>query len=286
MKLTIIIPTKDRPNLLKRSVASALKALPSEQDQCLVVNDGVLATTVEALKCFADDRLKVVDNLGANGPASARNFGMRCSDSDLFLFLDDDDELLENYPTQILEIHKNSTAGYGFCKYVEFFDFSNKVGNKEIARGRAYSEGFIPNCLNFKHCIAGFGMGFWISKATYDLVGPLDETLLTSEDVEYQIRLFRNGVPGWYHQNSGIRVYRHKGSLLMDRAHQTEIIGLFEKSNDLASIMEIHSDFLLIKTNIYKYLIKRYVKLAARSGNYRGLLYYLMKYCSGIIFGK
>jgi glycosyltransferase involved in cell wall biosynthesis len=83
-KFSVVVPTKDRPALLSRSVASVLAQAQSDVE-IIVVNDGEGQVGV-----FDDGRIKLV-NSHRRGVAAARNAGIANATGEFVAFLDDDD---------------------------------------------------------------------------------------------------------------------------------------------------------------------------------------------------
>jgi glycosyltransferase involved in cell wall biosynthesis len=88
--VSVIIPTYNRGEFLRRGINSALEAC-AENDEIIVVDDGSTDQTKALVNSFSDPRLSYVyqDN---SGVATARNLGMERASNDLIAFLDDDDE--------------------------------------------------------------------------------------------------------------------------------------------------------------------------------------------------
>ena len=89
----VVIPTRNRPELVYRAVTSALRQELSPTE-VLVVIDGPDAATDEVLAGMTDPRLTVVTLSRSRGAAGARNAGVRATDCQWIAFLDDDDEWL------------------------------------------------------------------------------------------------------------------------------------------------------------------------------------------------
>ncbi len=87
MQLSIIIPTKDRPAILEKTIDRAIQAIGHLQAEIIVVNDS--KTSQPDTSKFAAYGLQVINNL-KSGVASARNFGASKAKGDWLLFLDDD----------------------------------------------------------------------------------------------------------------------------------------------------------------------------------------------------
>ena len=73
---TILIPTKDRPNFLKRATMSAIEAAPDD-GEILIIDDKSTVPATHVLKNVTDGRLRIIrieNNIG--GAAGTRNAGI------------------------------------------------------------------------------------------------------------------------------------------------------------------------------------------------------------------
>jgi glycosyltransferase involved in cell wall biosynthesis len=91
--VSAVIPTRRRPELVKRAVASAL-AQTLRDIEVLVVVDGPDETTKATLASFSDNRLRVLELPEPVGGSEARNIGVKNALGKWIAFLDDDDEWL------------------------------------------------------------------------------------------------------------------------------------------------------------------------------------------------
>jgi len=91
--VSVVIPTRNRPSLVTRAVASALSQTYAAVEVCVVV-DGPDDVTISALQQITDRRLQIVRLPQNVGGASARNVGVRNARGRWVAFLDDDDEWL------------------------------------------------------------------------------------------------------------------------------------------------------------------------------------------------
>jgi glycosyltransferase involved in cell wall biosynthesis len=87
----VIIPTRNRPDLVCRAVRSALSQTFSQLEVVVVV-DGFDAETVERLAQIQDARLRVLPLPESVGGSEARNVGARSARGQWIALLDDDDE--------------------------------------------------------------------------------------------------------------------------------------------------------------------------------------------------
>ena len=146
MKLSIIIPTCDRPHLLERAVTSALNN-GGGGCEVIVVDDGVekSASTLS----FGGD-IKVITTPGRTGASAARNLGANHATGAYLLFLDDDDVFQDNYVRDVLNHISSTDHKVGACN----------TSTKTFVT----SDAIITKSNKLKHALFGAGMGFWIER--------------------------------------------------------------------------------------------------------------------------
>jgi glycosyltransferase involved in cell wall biosynthesis len=92
---SVVVPTRDRPELLRRAVRSVLEQDYAGTIQCVVVVDGGTPVDLATLVGDGNDRdLVVTSNDRTPGLAGARNAGAALATGELLAFCDDDDEWL------------------------------------------------------------------------------------------------------------------------------------------------------------------------------------------------
>jgi len=106
--VSVVIPTRFRPDLVVRAVRSAL-AQTHRDLEVIVVIDGPDDATEEALAALADDRVRVLTLPAKGGAPNARNQGAQAARGAWVAYLDDDDEWL---PSK-LEIQLGAAAASG-----------------------------------------------------------------------------------------------------------------------------------------------------------------------------
>jgi hypothetical protein len=86
--VSIVLPTRDRPELLRRAIGSAL-AQRYEAWELLVVDDGEIETSREIVNTLAEPRIRWArsEKRGASG---ARNVALEMARGELIAYLDDD----------------------------------------------------------------------------------------------------------------------------------------------------------------------------------------------------
>ena len=108
-KVSIIIPTHSRPQLLPRAVESALNA--GTDVEVIVVDDASVDSTAEVCRSFG--KIKYIRLEHNQGVAGARNVGILASSADFIAFLDDDDlRLPGSLDLQVDALLANKEAGF------------------------------------------------------------------------------------------------------------------------------------------------------------------------------
>jgi glycosyltransferase involved in cell wall biosynthesis len=91
--VSVVIPTRDRPELLQRAVRAVLEQRYPGEIECVVVFDQSQPVPVP-VEPGERRRLRTVANQRTPGLAGARNAGVLSSSGELLAFCDDDDEWL------------------------------------------------------------------------------------------------------------------------------------------------------------------------------------------------
>ena len=106
MKLSIIIPTCDRPQLLNRAVTSALNN-GGNNCEVIIVDDGLEKS---ASSLTFDGDIKVITTPGRTGASAARNLGANHATGSYLLFLYDDIEPNRIYIVNATIARRHSTV--------------------------------------------------------------------------------------------------------------------------------------------------------------------------------
>ena len=188
-RVTVVVPTCDRPDWLARALASALENGFSDLE-VVVVDDGV-AGTAEALTGRHDPRVRWLRTTGRVGGAAARNVGIEAARAELVAFLDDDDELLPGYLEAIVTRFDAAPCGTGFgWPAIEHFGTARdgsryrvtKLWRPEFGSRSEASAGFLAS--------ASIGLsGLAVRTALLREEGGLDPALAKLHDTDLLIRL-------------------------------------------------------------------------------------------------
>lgn len=95
--ISIVVPTRGRPQLLNRCIASlVLQRFDPARFEIIVVDDGPSEETRDVVTGWATHtagtgpRVIYIPSMGPHGPAAARNFGWRAARGSVIAFTDDD----------------------------------------------------------------------------------------------------------------------------------------------------------------------------------------------------
>lgn len=94
MKISVIIPTKNRRHFLERAINSVLSQECSSILEIVVVNDGSTDDTLVYLQRLKLENLIYHTSKESVGGGAARNIAIKMAKGDYIAFLDDDDEWL------------------------------------------------------------------------------------------------------------------------------------------------------------------------------------------------
>ena len=126
-KVSVIIPTYQNARFLQHSISSVLNQIYKDYE-VLVVDDGSTDGSSEILNHF-DSQIQVITQKN-QGPAVARNTGIRASSGSYLAFLDSDDIALpDRLKQQVGFLDEHPDIGL-LGSSAEFFDLTNKFLGK------------------------------------------------------------------------------------------------------------------------------------------------------------
>ncbi len=194
--VSAVIPTRGRPELLRRAVRSALGQTLREIEVVVVV-DGVDPATMVALEALAreDERVRVVALPSRVGGSDARNRGVDAAAGEWIAFLDDDDEWLPGKLQAQVDAAKPSLPVWvGSCKLIARTPGGDYVWPRRMP---ASDEQIGEYLLARRTLTRGEGYiqtsTFFVSRALM-LEQPFKSGQLKHQDTEWVLRLGR--LPG------------------------------------------------------------------------------------------
>lgn len=181
VNVSVIIPTYNRKNLLKRALHSVNNQtfVPRE---IIVVDDGSSDGTKDwVLERFPDVRYIYQDN---SGVSSARNAGIKEAIGSWIAFLDSDDEWMSNKLEQQKRVI-NSFQEAWLCHTNEIW-IRNGVRVNQMKKHQKYGGNVFENCLDICRISPSSVL---IKKEVFEMVGLFDESLKVCEDYDLWLRI-------------------------------------------------------------------------------------------------
>jgi glycosyltransferase involved in cell wall biosynthesis len=124
-QISVVIPTRDRYDLLQRAIRSVLEQTVRDFE-VIVVDDASIEDVGAIIGRFADARLTLVRHQIPMGGGASRNTGIRHASGKYVAFLDDDDEWLpEKLELQLVRINSYDNPG---LVYTGSFHIDQRTG--------------------------------------------------------------------------------------------------------------------------------------------------------------
>jgi glycosyltransferase involved in cell wall biosynthesis len=186
-QVSVVIPTRDRAQLLPRAVASVLAQ--SFQDFELIIVDDASADGSEQLaRGFRDARVRYLRHPSRRGGAAARNSGIARARGEYVAFLDDDDEWLPEKLERQIALMRKSSPVVAACytgRLVVAKDSGAIRGQLSAHRsGRLYPAILAENLIGGTSSVLA-------RRGCLQRVGGFDGTLPSFQDYDLWIRLAR-----------------------------------------------------------------------------------------------
>lgn len=182
-KVSIITPTYNRHDLLKRAIQSVL-AQTYEDWEMIIVDDCPDMSAEDIVRQFGDPRLIYIKHEKNKGGAAARNTGIKASAGQFIAFIDDDDVWLPEKLEIQMGQFANTPSDVGFCFSSAYMVMDGGEELKSVPEGVAdYHERALRRFNGF------LGITVVIKKAVLDDVGLWDESFPSHQEIELLIRI-------------------------------------------------------------------------------------------------
>jgi glycosyltransferase involved in cell wall biosynthesis len=207
----IIIPTRDYGRFLGAALSSALSQTEA-QILVTVVDDGSSDGTADVVAQFDPSRVTYLRLEPSRGLAAARNAGLGATHQPFITFLDADDILPRDRTRRLMDLLRESDAGYAYGVSQTFAD--------------PKPPGSDPSTL-----VHGPGPGNTLMRRTlFDRFGFLDEGIAHLSLTDWLLRIQRAGVTGI----STEEVVVHR------RLHSTNMSRKDDKRRDALALVRRH----------------------------------------------
>jgi GT2 family glycosyltransferase len=176
--VTVVIPTRDRPALLREAVDAVLGQDYPGEVRCVIVHDGT-----EPDRELASDRVSVTSNVRSPGLAGARNTGIALVATELVAFCDDDDRWLPGKLTaQVAALRADPSVCFVSCGIQ--VRYGDRLVERTLPADRVSFTDLLRDRMTELHPST-----FLIRRALLDEIGLVDEALPGSYAEDYELLL-------------------------------------------------------------------------------------------------
>ncbi len=207
MDVTVVIPTRDRPDLLALTLQTVLWQ-ESVQTEILVVDDGEQPGTAELVRQVGDSRVRLLRNNDPHGVSGARNMGIAASRGEWIAFLDDDDLWAPRKLAAQLAVADTSGAAWVYAG-----DVTVDEELRVVAGAPPPPPTTVITDLRRHNAVPAGSSNVVVRRDLLDAVGTFDPELRTSEDWDLWLRLAAKSAPACVRQPLvALRTHRRMAS--------------------------------------------------------------------------
>ncbi len=254
-KVSVIIPTCARPDMLRQAVASVLAQSFNDIEIIVVDDDAFSVPSAEGVvSSFSDERLRYVKHQKKCGAPAARNTGIRLARGTYISFLDDDDTLRKDFVEKMVTAMDRLPPGTGVLHCAQaYHDQEGKVFEGAAPRHRGWIR---PALLRGEKSSGIIAM---VRRECFEVCGGFDETLPSGQDWEMWLRISEkfafDHIPDVL---ADVRVHGERISSDMDK-----IIAGRER------ILELYHPVMAQTPGVLEIHLKRLGKLNALKGDWK-----------------
>jgi glycosyltransferase involved in cell wall biosynthesis len=191
MNVSVVVPTRNRSGLLRKTLRSVLWQQQVELE-VIVIDEASTDDTSAMLATLGDARVRVIRHDRPRGVSAARNRGAADAHGEWLAFVDDDD--LWAPDKLVRQIQAAQTVGRDWA----YAGSVNITERGHVVHGRPpLSPEEVVAALPRYNAIPGGGSNVVVRRATWMAAGPFDTRLRNTEDWEMWIRLAKHGPPAY-----------------------------------------------------------------------------------------
>lgn len=258
--LSIVIPTKDRADFLKRALCS-VKAQNFHDMEIIVVNDGSSICYDDVITQFENIRYFKIEH--SKGVSNARNFAIERAMGRWIVFLDDDDEFAPHYLKSLAkEIHNFPGIGLFWSDVTIEIKDTNTISTCN----RIWPRKFVSEeHLNSTALSIGASFGLAINRSYFFSYGMFDQTYKICEDIELITRFISSGIKIKPISRIGVIKYESHIDRLSEDLSKYSIHYFYER------ILDSYQDFFSKNPICKKHILRWALKVHHQVGNRNGV---------------
>lgn len=177
--ISIVIPTYNRPNYLKKAIETVLDQTYSNFE-ILVVDDASTVDNLEIIQDFDDDRINFFKNKRRSGAPYSRNVGIKNAKGEFVAFLDDDDEWASPKLEVQLKAFDDTNIGLVVC-----YSLDKRFGRERVSKP--------PESVTHADLLKSFNLSststYLVRRKVFDEIGFFDLDLPSAQEYDLAIRI-------------------------------------------------------------------------------------------------
>lgn len=183
IKVSVVIPTHNRPELLKKAVSSVLNQTYKDFE-LIIIDVGLERRSDNIVSEFNDSSIIYIKSEKELNGSAARNIGIKQAKGDFIAFLDDDDEWVsEKLEIQMKEF-ADTSRDVGFCFSAVTNVFGKEQKDTKVPSGvEDYLEAVLIRTKTF------LNVTLIVKKYVFDDIGVFDESLPSHQEADLIIRI-------------------------------------------------------------------------------------------------
>lgn len=253
---SVVIPTHNRPQMLKNAIHSVLQQTFSDYE-IIVVNDGSVQSYHEVIQQFVGYPVKFIELPTARGVSAARNTGASFATGDWLIFLDDDDVYAKRcLEERFLNLQRNATAqtAFSWCNVKHWI--VNDAGEETDSYYSNFLHCYQDDGELFAHAYrVGAGYGFAVKTGVFRQLNGFSEKYRVGEDTDLILRLIAQGYRPLINIGIGVIIVHHESEKLSKNMNNRSTFGVVD---------QLYADHILL-LNRYLPLKMSYLTWSART---------------------
>lgn len=150
--ISVIIPVFNVEKYIKECIISLLNQ-SFKNFELIFADDNSSDNTVNIIKSFKDDRIKILKNEG-KGAGCARNTGLKNASGKWIIFFDGDDFCKSDYLEKMVKKAEDFDLDILICASAEFIEKKHKISRHRISHTlQSLDEKFVNNAYNLHQII-------------------------------------------------------------------------------------------------------------------------------------
>ncbi|MEE0947712.1 MAG: glycosyltransferase family 2 protein [Bacteroidales bacterium] len=192
MKISVVIPLYNKRNCIRETLNSVFNQSYTDFE-VLVVDDGSTDESLEVVKEFKDERLRIIEKSNT-GVSATRNVGIAAASNDWIAFLDADDVWTSFHLETLVKLHERFPEAEVLCSNYEKFSSNESYIDKLESLNQKMTcfivKDYYERLLSGRHVIASSTA--LVKKDCLEKVGGFDQRLIKGEDLDCWAKLYES----------------------------------------------------------------------------------------------